>query len=279
MCPAPVFFFNKSLARKYVPFDLYEAVKAGEWTFDTFYRISQQVYYNSGKAVCPLTAEFPMGIADAIYHNGTSPVAVRGGRYLFNGADFRLLAALDFCQKIIRSGLYDIENIGAGVSRSRDSFLSGNALFYHTGVISGPFLAASMNSGCGILPFPKGPDAARTLSIIGNSRYFSLDADIPEPKNAGALLTAVARRTAVPFETFLKRQARFFRDIGSLDVLRRLAESRQVLLINAYCSELADQIFDNAVKNNILSLRSSPSAAMQAIAERAQACINRHFDQ
>ena len=274
-----VLVFNKELVNQYSLGNFYEMVQKGEWTFDKFTSVCQDVVTKSNGAVQGMIDQYGQG-NHFIFANATSPLALKDNKYQFNGMDEKVLRALQFLQDYNKKGLYDIKDyVGKDYGLTESNvFMSRKTLFFNTDYWTVPQIFASgMPDDYGVLPFPKGPDAEDYTTIVTNSRYFSFIKGDPDIEDAATIMVAIANRCHLTNEEWIQKQAETaLRDDESIEMLELILNSPSA---NTSANSPLGLDYIVATNDVIYDMSKTPKQAMEGIAEACQAKVDEYYGQ
>lgn len=173
-------FYNKADFEDNGLDDPYELFKKGEWKWDIFADMCNQLTYDGGSGSIDhwgLTTWFT--VEPYVYSNGGSSVKIIDGKptYTLNASD--AVFGMNFAAQMPAGP--DLSNIGPDAY-----FADGSASMYYEGVWYIDDAYDLLGDKLGIVPFPTGPDYSATPSrdFIDDVWMWSLSASAKEPQAA-----------------------------------------------------------------------------------------------
>lgn len=272
-----VLTFNKELASQYGIEDLYQLVRDGQWTFDKFREISQQVVTRSNGKVYGLIDGYHC-FGNMAHANGIELVKTENGRLVFNGTSEPVLNALQFMQDYNRAGLLDMKDyVGNDYGLAEANvFMSRKTLFHMSDfwVVSQVF-SSGMPDDYGVLPLPKGPDADKNVGVASNARYFSFIKGDPDIEDAAAVLVAIANRNAITGKEWIDRQAvDNLRDDESIEMLQIMLDNEVTMAMQM----IMPLEYSMATQEVIYAMSKTPKQAMEEVAPVIQAHLDENYN-
>lgn len=273
-----VIAYNKTLAEKYGIEDMYQLVRDGKWTFDKFSEICQQVITKSNGSVQGLINGYQC-LHFLIFANDGHPYTVKDGKYTYNCLSDNVLNALQFAQDFNKKGLLDTKDfVGNDFGLTESNVFMSRKAFFHLSdfwVVSEVF-SSGMPDDYGILPLPKGPAADKNIGLATNCKSFFFIKGDPDIEDAGAILVAMANRTGLTDEEWVKQQVEnSLRDDESGEMLElMLANSRtnhELSCLGTDWNTLQHQV--------IYDMSLTPRQAMEQGQQGAQASLDSFFGQ
>jgi hypothetical protein len=246
---AVVVYFNKKMAEDLGFEDLYDLVRAGEWTYDKLYEFMRlAIRDNSGAGAMGaednwgMTSEtdylFPCfwisaGINLVEKDEDDIPYfAIPGNQKFFNIAErvimeFQTDGMLLNTQQNLSaiSGVYGNNNVDARVA-----FFRNGRSFFNVSRLSDMIWFRDMPDDFGIIPFPKYDTAQQqyyTRVCVGFP--FIVPATIQNPEISGAVMEAMAceaRNTIIPAYYESSLQLKFARDADTAEMLDLIFDTR-----------------------------------------------------
>lgn len=269
-------FFNKNIAEQYGLGDFYELVKTKQWTFETFFNISQEVYLKSNRRIYGMFTYSQQKTGEFVFANDSSPLVIQNDKVIFNYQDPKHLRALDFVQQYSEMGAINLSKFEhiKEINPNQD-FTDGNCLFFTAwSNLAVMDFSRSMQDDYGILPFPIGPDASDYKGILCDSYYSGLANDDPAIEDAGMILVAIANRTNVPIAEIDRQMAPYLRDQESLEMLHLLMTSDISMIPGTRC--LKDDYYEKVIPDIVLG-KQTPKQALDAVAKAVQAEVDEFY--
>lgn len=273
-----VLTYNKTLAESYGIEDLYQLVRDKKWTFDKFAEICQTVTAKSNGAVKGMINGYPC-FGFFLSANDVDYVVQKDGRYTYNGLSDKLLNALQFCQNFNKNGLLDMADfVGDDYGLKESNVFMDRKVFFHLSdfwVVSEVF-SSGMPDDYGVLPLPMGPDAQDYIGLATNCKSFCFIKGDPDIEDAAAVLVAMANRTGITQEEWVKQQVEnSLRDDESGEML-------SLMLQNPVTTVYTDQLgsdWGTLLRTCIYDMSLTPRQAMEQAQQGAQSSIDEFFGQ
>lgn len=273
-----VLAYNKDLAAKYELEDMYELVHNGEWTFDKFEEICQEVTKKSNGSVQGMINGYPC-FPFFMSANAAEPIASKDGKYTYNCLSDNVLNAVQFCQDFNKNGLLDMKDyVGNDYGLTESNVFMDEKVMFHLSnywVVSEVF-SMGMPSDYGILPIPKGPDAEDYVGIATNLKSFCFIEGDPDIEDAAAILVAMANRTALSDEEWVSQQVEYsLRDDESGEMLQLILDNPTT---TTYRGVLGEEWYYSLMQS-VYDMSLTPRQAMEQAQQGAQAKIDEYYGQ
>ena len=231
-------FFNKdyySVLYQRDADELYDMVKNGEWTWDTYFKICSEAYIDNGNGIVDIEDKFgshyeSSSTRTAGYYAFTSGLS-------FSGRDAEGYPTIDINNSIsielverLYGWIYETGNlIDFTFDEAKQSFYNGNVLFHTYFLTLGKFVQSSAEFDYGVIPFPKySEDYDYQTAILTGAGVYCIPQYLGEDSLAsvGATLEALCaesyRKVSYEYyDTVLKtKQAGSGKDAEMIDLMR-----------------------------------------------------------
>jgi hypothetical protein len=277
-----VLVFNNTLRERFGLPCFYDMVRNGEWTWDAFDSIVNEVVSVSNGNVMPIIFAHEMAIMPAFIASNDGLLAQhtpQGLRFVGHSND-NALAAMNFVYDLAgRNVFHPFSPRGGHNSHGHigTAMGAGDAMF----AFSWYSLIKNLTNGVpgyetvytfGILPTPMGPNAAGFGTVVHNEILYKILADIQRPEEAAAILVAIANRTSQPREELIAHELMHsLQSVESAEMLEIMLSNVRVDVSRIHGgSRSAGGNAMVAASLRILQTAQTPVAAMQQIADQMQ---------
>ncbi|HHX53658.1 MAG TPA: extracellular solute-binding protein [Clostridiales bacterium] len=228
-------FFNKDMAEKYSVPDLYDTVRAGDWTYDTLYELAASIANDiDGDGKMTVSDEYglvlPIGNnCDLFFPAFNQPLTARGesGELVIRMNDERAVNIADAVLRLYKKN----EGVYARIENEDDThppFLNGNALLDISMLNFAVDYLRDSSFEYGIIPPPKYDENQQNYHTLSQDAYslFCVPKNAENPDMIGAVTEAMAAEsyfsvTPAFFETAMKyKYSTDENSIEMLDIIR-----------------------------------------------------------
>lgn len=221
-----VMYFNHDIVSDagYSPSTIYNYVKNGQWTWDKFEEVAENVTSGGIYAMNDSELYFYNGL---MVSNNTDWVQMRGNNLKFTGGESEGLQVLNYYRNLVNKGFIQV---GDGVSRTQQNaseFNAGNTAFYVHPVWA---IQHRINPATafewGVLPVPKAPGASDYVSHSEWVSFYVIPRGIRRPNEVLTILDYIQGNPiftqAEDNAQYIAFYAPFVRDGESMDILMDL---------------------------------------------------------
>ena len=273
-----VLVYNKALAEKYGSEDIYTLVRDGNWTYDKFSEICQQVVTKSNGTVKGLINGY-LCFPNFVAANNAEFIKQENGKYVYNCLSDNVLNGMQFCYDFNKNGLLDTENyIGDDYGlKESNVFMSRKTLFHLSDFwVVAEVFSSGMPDDYGVVPIPKGPAADDYVGLVTICKSFCFIKGDPDIEDAGAVLVAMANRTALTDEEWVEQQlANSLRDDESGEMLELMMKNPKSTMFN----NILGNDWGALSRSCIYDMALTPRQAMEQAQQEAQASIDSFYGQ
>ena len=287
--PASVVFFNSTLLAEKGCTDPYELYREDKWNWEEFAKLIEYMTINESGGADPdiygLGAQtwgtyyFETAL---ISSNGGNPIKNEAGGFRFALEDNDAQEALLFARSIYENKWY-IPNLPRDAGSYVDLFRKRKVAFYLDGFgVVGWTDFKEMEDDFGVLPMPKGPNADDYNSLtVAGAIYCMTVATKPEDYFASSFIFNAITEPLPPTgdptidDPLYNLRYSLLRDETAVEVYQYLLS--RIVTTQLYSYPDLQSIVLAAISSCTQAGSTTPKAAMEAIADQAQAMIDDFF--